>query len=428
MPTEQTPDSPARPLIFVSHASRDKLVADAICARLEQQGIRCWIAPRDVNPGRDYSDQIVEALEKSTLMVMVFSSGSNTSRHVKSEIDRAFSLRQVIVPFRVEDIEPEKGLAYYLSKTHWLDAVNPPLEQHIDRLAGLIQKISDPDAAPIPSPAPTPVVMTAPAGNKLLWWAAGIFILLTIVALGLLFYRSRATEERTSVSPVAAAQSTPAPPLAGQTPAANPAASPGIEGRWLLLEARSLAGNQYHGAVRFSKRGDRLDVAWQTTGGDYTGIGLVRGNRVCVGWSTGSFGVVFYQIGADGTLNGTWSVKGSEAATSGVEKATGGTPGELVGRYSVVGSNPGAQNQYRGELEITQTGKTYRIEWKAGDTSVVGVGLRIDDDFFVAWGGAGPEPFGVVAYTFDGDRAQGSWTQGGATEVGTENLVKQLTP
>lgn len=420
-PSDSTPE----PLIFVSHASRDKLVADAICARLEQQGIRCWIAPRDVDPGRDYSDQIVEALEKSTLMVMVFSSGSNTSRHVKSEIDRAFSLGQVIVPFRVEDIEPEKGLAYYLSKTHWLDAVNPPLEQHIDRLARLIQKISDPDAPPIPPPAPSPAATRGPAGNKLLWWVAGIFILLTIAALGLLFHRSRAAEERKSVSPVAAGHSTPAPSLPGQAPVANRAASPGIEGRWLLVEARSLAGNPYHGAVRFSKRGDRYDVAWQTTGGDYTGIGLVRGDRVCVGWSTGSFGVVLYKIGTDGTLDGTWSVKGSEAATSGVETATGGTPGKLVGRYLVVGSNPDAQNQYRGQLEITQTGKTYRLHWTTGDASVIGVGLRIDDDLFVAWGG--PEPFGVVSYIFNRDRAQGWWTQGGASEVGRENLVKQLT-
>ena len=62
------------PLIFLSYSSRDKMVADAICSRLENQGIRCWIAPRDVNPGADYSDQIAEALELSTAMVMVFSS------------------------------------------------------------------------------------------------------------------------------------------------------------------------------------------------------------------------------------------------------------------------------------------------------------------------------------------------------------------
>src|SRR3954463_13527508 len=124
------------PLIFLSYSSKDKLIADAICSRLENQNVRCWIAPRDVNPGADYSNQIADALERSTVMVMVFSSGSNSSPHVKSEIDRAFSLGKVIIPFRVENVELDKGLAYYLAKTHWLDAVTRPLDQHIDRLPG----------------------------------------------------------------------------------------------------------------------------------------------------------------------------------------------------------------------------------------------------------------------------------------------------
>lgn len=39
--------------VFISYASSDKPVADAVCAALEQRGIRCWIAPRDILPGLD---------------------------------------------------------------------------------------------------------------------------------------------------------------------------------------------------------------------------------------------------------------------------------------------------------------------------------------------------------------------------------------
>src|ERR1700750_2037694 len=130
------------PLIFLSYSSRDKLIADAICSRLENQGIRCWIAPRDVKPGTDYSNQIADALESATTMVMVFSSDSNNSRHVKSEIDRAFSLGKIIIPFRVENVELDKGLAYYLAKTHWLDAVTRSVVPQHDRLAGPFPKVS----------------------------------------------------------------------------------------------------------------------------------------------------------------------------------------------------------------------------------------------------------------------------------------------
>src|SRR6476619_6819976 len=168
------------PLIFLSYSSRDKLIADAICSRLENQGVRCWIAPRDVNPGADYSDQISDALERSTAMVMVFSSGSNASRHVKSEIDRAFSLDKVIIPFRVENVEMDKGLAYYLSKTHWLDALTKPLEQHIDRLAATIRKVSGmdaPAAAPPPQPVQAPILAPQPPTSKAPWIIAGVAVI-----------------------------------------------------------------------------------------------------------------------------------------------------------------------------------------------------------------------------------------------------------
>ena len=40
--------------VFISHSSKDKHVADAICAVLERRGLRCWIAPRDVTPGASW--------------------------------------------------------------------------------------------------------------------------------------------------------------------------------------------------------------------------------------------------------------------------------------------------------------------------------------------------------------------------------------
>jgi TIR domain len=36
---------------FISYASQDAAVANSIVENLEQQGISCWVAPRDVKPG-----------------------------------------------------------------------------------------------------------------------------------------------------------------------------------------------------------------------------------------------------------------------------------------------------------------------------------------------------------------------------------------
>lgn len=154
-------------LVFISHSSKNKSIADAICSRLENHGVRCWIAPRDVNPGADYSNQIADALERSKVMILVFSSDANHSRHVKSEIDRAFNLEQTIIPFRVEDVEPDKGLSYYLGRTHWLDAMTPPLGKHIDRLVGIVQQLACATPPPPPEmPSSMPAIPPLAPGKK----------------------------------------------------------------------------------------------------------------------------------------------------------------------------------------------------------------------------------------------------------------------
>ena len=38
-------------MVFISHSSKDRVTADAICAHLESAGINCWIAPRNIEPG-----------------------------------------------------------------------------------------------------------------------------------------------------------------------------------------------------------------------------------------------------------------------------------------------------------------------------------------------------------------------------------------
>ncbi|MDD1719283.1 MAG: tetratricopeptide repeat protein [Methanoregulaceae archaeon] len=125
--------------VFVSYSSKDKAVADATCAYLESRGIRCWIAPRDVLPGSNYPRAIVEAIDGSRVMVLVFSSNSNSSNHVVRELTHAVSKGVVILPFRIEDIQPSKDMEYLIGIPHWLDALTPPLDRHLTHLAETVE-------------------------------------------------------------------------------------------------------------------------------------------------------------------------------------------------------------------------------------------------------------------------------------------------
>ena len=72
--------------VFISYSHKDKSVADAICARLEGDGVRCWYAPRDIAPGSDWAGSIIDAIASAKIMVLIFTDFSNASSQVLREV------------------------------------------------------------------------------------------------------------------------------------------------------------------------------------------------------------------------------------------------------------------------------------------------------------------------------------------------------
>src|SRR5256885_180831 len=92
--------------VFISYASADKPWADAACAMLESRQIRCWIAPRDIVPGREWGAAIVAAIDACQIMVLIFSTQANDSPQVRREVERAVSKGLIVLPCRIEDVHP----------------------------------------------------------------------------------------------------------------------------------------------------------------------------------------------------------------------------------------------------------------------------------------------------------------------------------
>ncbi len=127
--------------VFLSYSADDKDTALAVLSGLETQGMRCWIAPRDVPPGSEYGEQIVEAVKACRVFVVIFSASANSSPHVRREVERAVSLDRTIVPFRVEDVPPTGAMEYCLGGTHWLDALTRPIEPHVATLVTTLRRM-----------------------------------------------------------------------------------------------------------------------------------------------------------------------------------------------------------------------------------------------------------------------------------------------
>jgi len=124
--------------VFISYSNKNKVVADAVCAKLEENKIRVWIAPRDVPPGKDFAAAIIHAIDHCPIFVLIWSEESNKSEHILNEVNRAFSQNITVIPFRIDNVVPTESLEYYIGRTHWLDAMTPPLEKHIKLLADTI--------------------------------------------------------------------------------------------------------------------------------------------------------------------------------------------------------------------------------------------------------------------------------------------------
>jgi hypothetical protein len=141
--------------VFISHSSQDKMTADAVCAILEASGIRCWIAPRDVALGSDWTESIVDAIEACPIMVLVFSKSANDSHQIKREVNLAIDSGRTVIPIRVEDVVPSKSLKFSININHWLDAFPPPLENHLKTLVRSIQALlpNTPGRGPVETPA-----------------------------------------------------------------------------------------------------------------------------------------------------------------------------------------------------------------------------------------------------------------------------------
>jgi hypothetical protein len=238
--------------VFVSHSVKDNAVADAVVARLEGESVSCWIAPRDVVPGADWGESIIDAIESSRIMILIFSRSADASSQIKREVERAVNKGVYIIPFRVDDIPPTKSLEYFISTSQWMDAFSPPLERHLDNLAKTIQAVlkrpplpaANVPAQPEKLSIPTPPIR--PSGRKSILIAITIAALVIVGGAGwYLVQKKKGPLEKPALTPtpvpITPAAVTPIPtlvPIPAQTPSTPPPIA-NARGPWLFPDSSS---------------------------------------------------------------------------------------------------------------------------------------------------------------------------------------------
>jgi TolB-like protein len=201
--------------VFISYASPDGTAANEVCAHLEQAGLTCWLAPRNVVPGEFYADAIVHAIDAAKVLVLILSKNSAASAHVLREVERAGSKRLAIVALRLDLAPLPAALEYFLNTSHWLDASNIGVCAALPKVAAAVQHLL---SAPLSTIKSEPRAESAGDRSKAARWIGALAgSLILALALGY-FVNDRFRQHTYSPQPEnvtsAAAPSNPVPAFA----------------------------------------------------------------------------------------------------------------------------------------------------------------------------------------------------------------------
>ncbi len=94
----------------------------------------------------------MRAIDSCRVFVLVFSENANDSEHVRRGFGREsiFSLGLAVIPFRTDPVSPNRSLGYFLETVHWLDAITPPLQNHLGALTEQVKQLIGDDQEPAP--------------------------------------------------------------------------------------------------------------------------------------------------------------------------------------------------------------------------------------------------------------------------------------
>ena len=149
--------------VFISYSTKDQLQAEAVRNVIEQNGITCWMAPRDIPGGSNYTKEIPNAIRGCQAFVLMLSQNAQSSPWVLKELDSAVNEGKIILPFQLEDITLTDEFNFLLTGAQRYDAYqkkSEALQLLIARIKAIIgttpqtQETPQPEEAPQKAPEP----------------------------------------------------------------------------------------------------------------------------------------------------------------------------------------------------------------------------------------------------------------------------------
>lgn len=159
--------------LFISYSLSNESIAEAARSHLENRGVKCWKAPRDILPGQNWAEAIVMAISKCQVFLLILTDRSQQSEQVAKELALATEFKKTIIPLRIDECNPKGAFAYHLSGIHWHQASSTDLSSSLDSLCRRIGQVLNiepviPKSQAHPEPAMVDQLDSASTGTSLI--------------------------------------------------------------------------------------------------------------------------------------------------------------------------------------------------------------------------------------------------------------------
>jgi pimeloyl-ACP methyl ester carboxylesterase len=112
--------------VFISYAQdEDGAQALEVADHLEGAGVSVWIADRSIDGAQNYGPEVVAAIDRCRVLVVLCSAASLHSGHVAVEVELAFEAKRPRLPLRLDDTPFPDQIRYWLTGSNWIDVRGP---------------------------------------------------------------------------------------------------------------------------------------------------------------------------------------------------------------------------------------------------------------------------------------------------------------
>ncbi len=158
-------------LVFISYSSKNKEEAEFFKAFLNRNNIKTWIAPDDIPAGSNYPNEITQAIESCSCLLLLLTPSAVASPWVPREVEMAINSKKPVIPVKLEEVTLTKEFRLYIGTSQILPIYS--FDEHstqMQRLLAAVQTATGHPSAQIHTEnlqTPQSVMPLTPKKNRL---------------------------------------------------------------------------------------------------------------------------------------------------------------------------------------------------------------------------------------------------------------------